>query len=127
MDRRNARLTRICRCRRSIPAPRRGRRPCGTGTTRIPADHRGIIWGNRSGRSRPDRLRLTSGGTSLQNMSMLAKRLVVLCLAPLLAACYMERPLTTPVPQSATRIVAALTDTGSLELAKVLGQGAREV
>jgi hypothetical protein len=42
-------------------------------------------------------------------------------------ACYVERPLTTPVPQPATRIVALITDTGSVALANKIGPGAREM
>jgi hypothetical protein len=53
--------------------------------------------------------------------------LCIAVLALLLGACYVERPLTTPVPQTATRIVAQITDTGSAELANKIGPGAREV
>jgi len=54
-------------------------------------------------------------------------RLIVLAVAPLFVACYMQRPLTTPVPEASTRIVALVTDTGRAELAKVLGANAQEV
>lgn len=46
---------------------------------------------------------------------------------PLLAACYVERPLATPVPVATTRIVAQITDTGGVAMAGTLGPGAREV
>jgi hypothetical protein len=45
----------------------------------------------------------------------------------LLGACYVERPLTTPVPAATTRIVALITDTGGVAMAASLGPGAREV
>jgi hypothetical protein len=45
----------------------------------------------------------------------------------LLGACYVERPLTTPVPAATTRIVALITDTGGVAMAGKLGPGAREV
>jgi hypothetical protein len=47
--------------------------------------------------------------------------------ALLLGACYVERPLATPVPVATTRIVAQITDTGSAAMASKIGPGAREV
>jgi hypothetical protein len=47
--------------------------------------------------------------------------------APLLAACYTQRPLTTPVPLSATRIVAQVTDSGVIAMSNAIGAGAVEV
>ena len=46
---------------------------------------------------------------------------------PLLAACYTEAPLTTPVPAPETRIVAHVTDSGVVALSNMLGPGAVEV
>jgi hypothetical protein len=51
--------------------------------------------------------------------------LVALVLAS--SACYVQRPLTTPLPESSTRIVAQITDTGSVALASTIGAGARLV
>ncbi|HXM38743.1 MAG TPA: hypothetical protein VN908_08835 [Gemmatimonadales bacterium] len=48
-------------------------------------------------------------------------------LAPLLAACYTQRPLTTPLPAPATRIVAQLTDSGVVAMSTMIGAGAVEV
>lgn len=44
-----------------------------------------------------------------------------------LSACYTQRPLTSPVPAAGTRIVAELTDTGTVAMATLLGPGATEV
>jgi len=46
---------------------------------------------------------------------------------PLLAACYVQRPLSTPVPQATSRIVAQITDTGRAALAEEIGPGASAV
>lgn len=52
-----------------------------------------------------------------------------LAFAPLflLAACYMQSPLATPVPLPDQRIVAQVTDTGAVAMGNALGPGAREV
>lgn len=42
-------------------------------------------------------------------------------------ACYVQRPLSNPIPEASTRIVAQITDTGSAALASVIGPGARMV
>jgi hypothetical protein len=44
-----------------------------------------------------------------------------------LSACYTQRSLTTPVPVAGTRIVAELTDTGTVAMATKIGPGATEV
>ena len=44
-----------------------------------------------------------------------------------LSACYVQRPLSSPIPEASTRIVAQITDTGSVELASTIGPGARMV
>jgi hypothetical protein len=51
----------------------------------------------------------------------------VLLATPLLAACYVQRPLSTPVPQAASRIVVQITDTGRVALASKIGPGANAV
>ena len=45
----------------------------------------------------------------------------------LVTACYIEAPLTTPVPAPETRIVAQVTDSGVLALSNTLGPGAVQV
>ena len=45
----------------------------------------------------------------------------LLLIAALLAGCYTYAPLPTPTPVSGTRVSAALTDSGSFELARLLG------
>jgi hypothetical protein len=53
---------------------------------------------------------------------------VLAAVAPLLfAACYVQRPLTTPVPQASSRIVVQITDAGRAEMANRIGLGASEV
>lgn len=47
--------------------------------------------------------------------------------ALLLAACYVQRPLDTAVPQTSSRIVVQITDTGRVALANQLGPGASSV
>jgi hypothetical protein len=45
----------------------------------------------------------------------------------LLAGCYRQLPLETPLPQPDQRIVALVTDSGVLAMSNALGPGAREV
>ena len=45
----------------------------------------------------------------------------------LLGACYVQRPLERPVPETSTRIVVQITDTGRVALANQLGPGASAV
>ena len=52
---------------------------------------------------------------------------LALGLLPLLAACYTQGPLTTPVPAPETRIVAQVTDSGVVAMNNALGPGAVEV
>lgn len=52
---------------------------------------------------------------------------VVLTLAGFSTACYVRRPLTTSVPPPATRIVALVTDTGSVLMSNAIGAGAVEI
>ncbi len=52
---------------------------------------------------------------------------LVLGSAGLLAACFIQGPLATPVPAPETRIVAVVTDTGVLEMGRAIGSGATEV
>jgi hypothetical protein len=54
-------------------------------------------------------------------------RLTAVLLLPLLAACYMQSPLTSPTPTPEMRIVAQVTDTGVLEMGQLIGPGATEV
>jgi hypothetical protein len=55
------------------------------------------------------------------------RRTLALGCTLLLAACYTERPLATPLPAPATRIVAELTDPGIAALSDAIGPGALEV
>lgn len=53
---------------------------------------------------------------------------VLAALAPVLfAACYIQRPLSTPVPQASSRIVVQITDAGRAELSSRIGIGVSEV
>ena len=45
----------------------------------------------------------------------------------LLAGCYRQLPLETPLPQPNQRIVADVTDTGVVAMSNLLGPGAQEV
>lgn len=47
--------------------------------------------------------------------------------AILLTACYTQVPLQRSVPEPATRIVAQVTDTGTVSMGNAIGPGAREV
>lgn len=47
--------------------------------------------------------------------------------APYAAACYVEKPLQTLPPPPATRILAALTDSGTVAMANAIGAGALAV
>jgi hypothetical protein len=42
-------------------------------------------------------------------------------------ACYTHRPLATPVPAPATRVVAEVTDSGTVAMSNAIGPGAVEV
>jgi hypothetical protein len=42
-------------------------------------------------------------------------------------ACYVQRPLSNPTPETSTRIIAQITDTGSVAMASAIGPGARMV
>ena len=44
-----------------------------------------------------------------------------------LTACYTQRPLVTPVPGPATRIIAQVTDSGAVAIGGPVGAGALEV
>lgn len=46
---------------------------------------------------------------------------------PLFAACYVQRPLSTPVPQAESRLVVQITDTGRVALAQKIGPGASAI
>jgi hypothetical protein len=61
------------------------------------------------------------------NPMPLTRMLVTAAMAAFLAACYVQRPLGSPVPQPATRIVVLITDTGRVELANKIGPGATAV
>jgi hypothetical protein len=51
----------------------------------------------------------------------------VATLCSFLAACYTQRPLSMAVPAPATRIIAQVTDTGSVAMANMIGVAALEV
>ena len=44
--------------------------------------------------------------------------------AAIASGCYMERPLQSPTPAPATRVLAQLTDSGTVALSNALGPGA---
>jgi hypothetical protein len=48
-------------------------------------------------------------------------------LLPLVAACYAQGPLITPVPAPGTHIVALVTDSGVVAMSNALGPGSTEV
>jgi hypothetical protein len=57
---------------------------------------------------------------------------VRVCRAPtlavsLLAACYSQVPLTMTTPTAATRIIAVVTDSGTVAMANAIGPGAQEI
>jgi len=56
-----------------------------------------------------------------------ASRWPAVGLLPLVAACFTQAPIETPVPAQDMRIVAQVTDTGVLAMSNALGPGAREV
>lgn len=67
--------------------------------------------------------------STMQNGVMrlpVARASIVGLLVPL-GACYMQAPLTTPLPVPEQRIVAQVTDTGVLAMSNALGPGAQEV
>ena len=53
--------------------------------------------------------------------------LSIICISGATAGCYVQRPLETPVPAPATRIVAQITDSGAVAVGNRLGPGAMEV
>ena len=64
-------------------------------------------------------------GPNVEDMK--ATALFVTAISAALAACYMERPLETPIPAPATRVLAQLTDSGTVAQANALGAGALAV
>ncbi len=46
------------------------------------------------------------------------------CISLCAAGCYMERPLQDPTPVPSTRVLAQLTDSGTVALSNALGPGA---
>lgn len=54
-------------------------------------------------------------------------RAVALGLLVSTAACYMHVPLETPTPPPSTRVVASVTDSGTVALGNAIGPGAIEV
>ncbi|HEX6066609.1 MAG TPA: hypothetical protein VFZ04_20385 [Longimicrobiales bacterium] len=46
------------------------------------------------------------------------------CISLCAAGCYMERPLPDPTPAPSTRVIAQLTDSGTVALSNALGPGA---
>lgn len=58
---------------------------------------------------------------------MTVARPVTLGLVLVLAGCYRQLPLETPLPQPEQRIVAQVTDTGVLAMSNALGPGAQVV
>jgi len=60
-------------------------------------------------------------------MRMTVAQLLVLGSVCLLAACFSQTPLSSPIPAPETRIVALVTDTGVLAMSNAIGSGATEV
>jgi hypothetical protein len=55
------------------------------------------------------------------------KALAFVTLASFLCACYVQRPITSAVPGPSTRIIALVTDTGSVVMSNAIGPAATEV
>ena len=55
---------------------------------------------------------------------MKPKAILFLLAAMAASGCYMERPLEVPVPAPSTRVLAELTDSGTVALSNALGAGA---
>jgi hypothetical protein len=55
------------------------------------------------------------------------KMLALVTLSAVVCACYVQRPITSVVPGPSARIVALLTDTGSVVMSNALGPSATEV
>lgn len=62
----------------------------------------------------------------LRNHSV-RRALVLLTLSSFFSACYLQYPVTSSVPSSGTRLVALVTDTGSVLMSNAIGPGAIEV
>jgi hypothetical protein len=60
-------------------------------------------------------------------MNRITKTLVLVTLVLGAGACYREQPLDQVPPPPATRVIADLTDAGTLEMGKVIGDGALQV
>jgi predicted small lipoprotein YifL len=52
---------------------------------------------------------------------------VALALLVSLTACYTQRPLEVPVPTASTRIVASVSDSGTVAMSNAIGPGAVEI
>lgn len=63
----------------------------------------------------------------MHGMSFVRTAARIAVFIPIFAACYTRRPITTGAPEPATRIVARLTDSGVVEMGRVIGAGAYEV
>jgi hypothetical protein len=55
------------------------------------------------------------------------KTLSLATLSAFACACYVQRPVTTVVPGPSTRIIALVTDTGSVVMSNAIGPAATEV
>jgi len=60
-------------------------------------------------------------------MRLTVAHLLALGSVCLVAACFTQTPLATPIPAPETRIVAMVTDTGVLAMGNAIGSGATEV
>jgi hypothetical protein len=60
-------------------------------------------------------------------MRLTLRRWPALGLVAILASCYTQSPLSTPIPVAETRLVAQVTDTGVLAMSTAIGPGATEV
>jgi hypothetical protein len=61
------------------------------------------------------------------NRTLALQRILVLCVLGPSAACYTQRPLVTPAPPPATRIIAQVTDSGTVAMGNAIGAGAIEI
>ncbi len=58
------------------------------------------------------------------NVELMKLTVLIGCISLCAAGCYMERPLQDPTPVPSTRVLAQLTDSGTVALSNALGPGA---
>jgi hypothetical protein len=104
----------------------------GTGTTRTPVRKPQDI-GSLNERTTGLAILLgRSFAVTLQTSGMIRNRgvrkvVVFVTLSAFSTACYVQRPLVTAVPSTLSRIVALVTDTGSVVMSNAIGPAAVEI